>query len=238
MKTFKLILILFTIFVFSTFSYSYEKIENPDKSYICIPNEIDENEIKILVLFHGYVDNTNNLNYKKYNDMNFEKEESNWKFKVNKENFFVVGFDLDYKSICSETADDILHNRIKKKIDEIHLEYKPLVLKVYVGGTQYGGAMALYFNLKYDTFDACLCMNGAEILPVAKKYIHNAKNKNFYFYHGAKNKFISISKLNTIAKKLKKEGAYVYVKTYPDISHSLTSTVYSDAINKLLKDKK
>ncbi len=238
MKTFNLLLILISLFVFSQYSYPYKKIANPDKSYICIPNEIDENEIKILVLFHGYVDNTNNFNYKNYNDMNFEKEVSNWKFKVSKENFFIIGFDLDYKSFRSETADDILHNRIKKKIDEIHNEYKPLILKTYVAGTQYGGAMALYFNLKYDTFNACLCMNGAEFLSVAKKYVHNAKNKNFYFYHGEKNRFISVNKLNSVAKKLRKEGAYVYTKSYPELAHALTSTVYSDAIDKLLKDNK
>lgn len=91
---FKLFIAFLFVFTYSSFSYAYKKISFPDKSYICIPSEIDENKINVLVLLHGYIGKLNNN--EKNKEMDFDKEVFNWKFKANKEKFFIVGFDIDY----------------------------------------------------------------------------------------------------------------------------------------------
>lgn len=236
-KFFYFFIAILFIFVCSSFCYAYRKIEYPDKSYVCVPSEIDEHKMNILVLLHGYIGKTNNFNNKKKNkEMNFDKEVFNWKFKANKEKFFIIGFDIDYDSFRSETADDILHYRITKKIKELHNEYKPLIIKKYIAGTQYGGAMAIYFHTKYDTFDGCLCMNGADIIPTAKRYLRHARNKKFYLFHGEQNRYVPMHTVNHTKKRLEQNKAIVYLKTYSELAYYLTSAVYSQAIDTILQE--
>lgn len=96
--------------------------------------------------------------------------------------------------------------------------------------------MAVYFHLKYDTFDGCLCMNGANIIPTAKRYLNFAKNKKFYLFHGEQNKYVPMHTVKHTQKKLEQNEAIVYLKSYPELSYYLTSMVYSQAIDTILQD--
>jgi len=232
MKLLKILIIVLTLLYVPNFIYSYNKTETSSKAYIYIPQKDEIKELKILVLFHNYINKTN-PNNKKYTDFNFKQEVENWQFEAEKENFFIIGFDLYYNSFVREEALDTINNRILREIKKLKESYNQTEAKVYIAGTQYGAAMALLFNLRYDNFDGCLCMNCSKPINLTANHLKFAKGKKFYFFHAEKNSLMTIGKINSLKNRLIQKEAIAEVFEYKDLTNKLSSSAYSDAIDKI-----
>lgn len=233
MKLSKMLVVLFTLLCVPTFSYSYDKANVSSNTYVYTPQKEEIQDLKVLVLFHNYI-NKSNPNFKKYNNFNFKQEAQSWEFSAEKENFFIIGFDLnDYSGMLRDEAFDAMNKKIVAEIDKLKQTYNKDDVKVYVAGTQYGAVIASIFNLRYDNFSGCLCMNCSKPTSLFQKNLKYAKDKKFYFFHAEKNPLMSINKINSLEKKLTKKGAIVEVVEYKGSTNSLPSSAYSEAIDKI-----
>ncbi len=121
------------------------------------------------------------------------------------------------------------------ELDRIKTTCNTKETKIYVAGSQFGGNIALLFNLIYDNYDGALCMNILKPTKDIMKNIDKAENKKFYFFHCEKNKSINANKLESLKKKLTKKGAIVENIIYKNSkdNFSLPKKAYLDAINKI-----
>ena len=240
MKSLK-ILFLILILLFSTkYSYAYEKLDFFDNFHIYTPyiyilqDDTTIEEVKILVLFHDYV----SLENGEQEIYDFAEESSKWEYLTEKEKFFIMGFDFeDYDSFFNKENMDMVNKRILIEIDRMKNTCGTKNIKVYVAGTNFGGNVALLFNLIYNTFDGALCMNITKPTKLIEKNLGKCKNKNFYFFHCDKNKDMSVSKLKSLTKKLTKKGAVAEIDIYKDKEKTgiLSDMAYLDAIDKIAK---
>lgn len=243
-------LILILILIFSiNFSYAYEKLDFFDNFHVYTPyiyitqDDTTIEKIKILVLFHDYVKPTNDKKQKEKEQEEQEEEQiiydfagesANWEFLAEKEKIFIMGFDFDgYDSFLDKENMDIVNKRVLMEIDRMKQTCGTKDIKVYVAGTNFGGNIALLFNLIYDNYDGAFCMNILKPTKNIEKNLEKCENKNFYFFHCNKNKDMSISKIKSLNKKLIKKGANAEFFIYEDSKNILSQEAYLDAIDKI-----
>lgn len=240
MKSLNILFLLLVLLFSVKYSYAYEKLDFFDKFHIYTPyiyilqDETTIEEVKILVLFHNYVP-LENSEQKIYD---FAEEASKWETMSENEKIFIMGFDFEnYDSFVDKEKMDIVNKRILIEIDRMKNTCGTKDIKVYVAGTNFGGDIALLFNLLYNTFDGALCMNITKPTKFIEKNFEKCKNKKFYFFHCDKNKDMSVSKLKKLIKKLSKKGAVAEISTYKDEEKTglLPNTAYLDAIDKTVK---
>lgn len=232
---------LFVVFVLALFcitslSYAYEIIENFDKSYIYVPQDPNNETMKILVLFHNCGDKEKNPNYSREAEtFNFKAEASKWQVKAEEENFFIIGFDFENysKQLVLKQSAEVINKKIVRIIDQLKEQYNPKETKVYVAGSHYGGAIAIMFNTMFNGFDACVSMNGNELTNGTTRDIKRAKNKTYYLFQGEKNKYVTMKRCKTIKNKLAQKGANVEIISYENADNVLPESAYSDAIDKI-----
>ncbi len=221
-----------------------------------VQDDTDIDTVKVLILFHDYenlenneeknnskkdkknknkdVDNkTNNNNSDEIIVYDFANESAKWEIKAEREYFFIMGFDFfeGYESLSNKKQLDKINERVLMEIDRIKNTCNTKEVKVYVAGSQLGGDIALLFNLIYDNYDGALCMNISKPTKDIMKQLNKCENKNFYFFHCEKNKSMSASKINGLAKKLTKKGANAETIIYK--KNTLPNKAYFDAINKI-----
>lgn len=178
----------------------------------------------------------NNNTDNKQEVYDFETESAKWEVKAEKENFFIMGFDFGkYESFFDKENMDKVNDRVLMEIDRIKNTCNTIEVKVYVAGTQFGGNIALLFNLLYDNYDGAVCMNISKPTKDVMKKLDKCEKKKFYFFHSEKNKDMSVSKLNGIKNKLTKKGATAEVIVYKtsEDKNILPKKAYFDAINKI-----
>ena len=261
MKKFKTIFLILISLLIPNFSYAYEKLDFFDSFHIYTPyvyivqDDTDIDTAKILILFHDCEnlenseekknskkneDKNNNSDTEQDNDNNdeiviydFATESAKWEVKAEREYFFIMGFDFfeGYESFSNKEQLDKINERVLMEIDRIKNTCNTKEIKVYVAGSQLGGDIALLFNLLYDNYDGALCMNISKPTKDIMKQLNQCENKSFYFFHCEKNKSMSKSKINSLAKKLTKKGATVETVLYE--KDSLPAEAYFDAINKI-----
>ena len=130
---------------------------------------------------------------------------------------------------------DIVNKRILIEVDRMKNTCDTRDVEIYVAGTNFGGNIALLFNLIYDNYDGALCMNISKPSKYVEKNLGKSKNKNFYFFHCEKNKNMSVGKINSLKKKLIKKGANAETFIYKDSKDFLPYKAYLDAINKTIQ---
>lgn len=259
MKRFKTILLTFIFLLIISFSYAYEKLDFFDDFHIYTPyiyivqDDTDIDTVKVLILFHDYENSEDtkkkknkknknkNENLKNETDNNsknvvaydFATESAKWEAKAEREYFFIMGFDFTdgYESFCNKEHLDKVNERVLMEIDRIKNTCNTKEIKVYVAGSQFGGDIALLFNLLYDNYDGALCMNISKPTKDIMKHLEQCENKKFYFFHCDKNKSMNVGKINSLEKKLTKKGAWVETTIYK--KDSLPKKAYFDAINKI-----
>jgi dipeptidyl aminopeptidase/acylaminoacyl peptidase len=88
--------------------------------------------------------------------------------------------------------------------------------------------------LRYpDSFYACVSVSGNKLFSGSERYIGNAKEKKFYFFHGDDDKYIPIEEAYIAEKELKKNGGIVEMFIFKNGGHTLTSDAYYKAITEL-----
>ena len=173
---------------------------------------------------------------KKSNFYDFATESAKWEVKAEKEQFFIMGFDFgEYESFFDKKNMDKVNERVLMEVDRIKTTCNTKETKIYVAGSQFGGNIALLFNLIYDNYDGALCMNILKPTKDIMKNLDKAENKKFYFFHCEKNKSINANKLESLKKKLMKKGAVVENIIYKNSKDNgfLPKKAYLDAINKI-----
>lgn len=181
-------------------------------------------------------DDINNNTDNKQEVYDFETESAKWEVKAERENFFIMGFDFGkYESFFDKENMDKVNDRVLMEIDRIKNTCNTKEVKVYVAGTQFGGNIALLFNLVYDNYDGALCMNILKPTKDIMKKLDKCEKKKFYFFHSEKNKDMNVSKINGIKNKLAKKGAIAEVIIYKNSEdiNVLPQNAYFDAINKI-----
>ena len=147
-----------------------------------------------------------------------------------------MGFDIEnYDTFADKKNMDIVNKRVLMEIDRMKSTCGTKRTKVYVAGTNFGGDIALLFNLVYDNYDGALCMNISKPTKDIEKKLDKCENKKFYFFHCEKNKNMSAGKIKALSKKLAKKGAIVEEKIYKDSKENLPYKAYLDAVNKIIK---
>ena len=233
------ILFLISILLFCTkLSYAYEKLDFFDLFHVYTPyiyitqDDTTIEEARILVLFHDYTKAKN----KEQQVCDFAKEAANWEYSAEKAKIFIMGFDIEnYDSFADKKNMDIVNKRVLMEIDRMKSTCGTKRTKVYVAGTNFGGDIALLFNLVYDNYDGALCMNISKPTKDIEKKLDKSENKKFYFFHCEKSKNMSVGKVKALSKKLAKKGAIVEEKIYKDSKENLPYKAYLDAVNKIIK---
>ena len=179
----------------------------------------------------------NNISDDKQETYDFATESAKWEEKAEKEQFFIMGFDFfeGYESFSDKEQLDKINDRVLMEIDRIKNTCNTIEVKVYVAGTQFGGNIALLFNLLYDNYDGAVCMNISKPTKDIMKKIDKCEKKKFYFFHNEKNKDMNAGKLNGIKNKLTKKGAKAEIFLYKNSEDmkDLPQKAYFDAINKI-----
>lgn len=238
MKSLKILFLLLVLLFSVKYSYAYEKLDFFDKFHIYTPyiyilqDETTIEKVKILLLFH---DNTTIQNNEQ-EILNFDKEAANWESFTEKDKIFIMGFDLEQDKSFEEKEDmDKIVKRILIEVDRMKNTCGTKDIEIYTAGTNFGGNIALLFNLIYDNFNGALCMNISKPSKFIEKNLKKCKNKKFYFFHCDKNKDMSASKVNSLKKKLIKKGAVAETFIYKNSKDILPEDAYFDAIDEISK---
>ena len=241
MKILKTITLIVAFCLSVNISFAYEKLDFFDDFHIYTPyvyimqDDPVIEKVKILVLFH---DKDNPKKKKKQEIDGFVKESLRWEYKSEKERLFIMGFDFgEYKTFLDKKENlDNVNDRILREVNRIKKTCNTKEIKVYVAGTQFGGDLALLFNLMYDNYDGAFCMNMSKPVKDTEKYLDNCKNKKFYFYIPAKNKEMDLDKMILLRSQLMKNGATTAdIRVYKKPKKVLHYKAYLDAIDKISK---
>jgi len=148
-----------------------------------------------------------------------------WAFAGNKKGFAVITMDVNY---LNENA-HVVHDRLLDIIESLSKDYRLNKNKVFIAGTSAGGMMAMALALFYpDKFKAIGVISGARISFGAEKFLKNARQQLFYFYHGKEDKIVPIAEFYSTKNKLEKNKAVVEFKVVPDSGHTLPPNYYRE----------
>lgn len=214
-------IILLTLFCRVPNVYAGRVIEEPSQGYyIVLPNSIEKDKaLPVLICLPGW-------GVKARQDINV------WAFPVAKKGFLAIGIDIDYSGIQSNNDLKVLYQRIQDIINSVSSSYNINKNKIYIAGTSGGGMMSIALALLYPgKFKAIGVISGARLGFGAERHLKNAKGQLFCFYHGEKDKSISISEFYATKKRLEKNGAVIEFKVIPEGEHTLSSGYYSELVN-------
>jgi len=155
-----------------------------------------------------------------------------WAFPANKNGFFLIELDIDYTSPYTDTDARLVYERILLIVAANASKYNIDGGKIFIAGTSAGGMMAVSLSLMHpEKFVAVGAISAGRLGFGAVKFINEAKGKEYYFFHGQRDKSIPISEFYKTVQVLKDHGAKVHFEVLPEGEHTLPSSCYREVLD-------